>query len=69
MCSKWGANFERSGLRFNKKKKTSHESEMNRSFGFEGQKLIENSRETAEEGTIILMMWQTQMLQIRFSLA
>lgn len=42
---------------------------MNRSFGFEGRKLIENSRETAEEGTIILMVWQTQMLQIRFSLA
>lgn len=29
---------------------------MNRSFSFEGQKLIDNSRETAEEGTIILMM-------------
>lgn len=68
MCSKWGANFERSGLRFNKKKLT-WASEMNRSFGSEGRKLIENSRETAEEGTIILMMWQTQMLQIRFSLA
>lgn len=27
-----------------------------------GGKLIENSRETAEKGTIILMIWQSQML-------
>lgn len=49
-------------MRFNKKRKEGKKkrptrvSEMNRSFGFEGQKLIDNSRETAEEGTIILMM-------------
>lgn len=28
-----------------------------------------NWEETAEEGTIILMVWQMQMLQIRFILA
>lgn len=48
-------------MRFNQKRKEGEKrpirvSEMNRSFGFEGQKLIDNSRETAEEGTIILMM-------------
>lgn len=56
MCSKRGANFERSGLRLKKRKNYTWASEMNRSFGFEEWKLIENSRETAEEGTIILMM-------------
>lgn len=74
ICSKWGANFETSSLRFTVKKKEKEKeptqgSEMNRSFGIEGWKLIENSRETAEEGTIILIVWQMQMLQIRFSLA
>ena len=57
MCSWGGANSERSGLRFNRKKNKPHASfEMNRSFDFEGRKLIENSRDTAEEGTIILMV-------------
>lgn len=41
---------------------------MNRSFGIEEWKLIENSKETAEEGTIIVMVWQMQVVQIRFSL-
>jgi len=39
-----------------KEQKTSRAAEMNTSFGFEGWKLIDNSRETAEEGAIILMM-------------
>lgn len=69
ICSKWWANFQTSGLRFTEEKASVQGSEINRSFGIEGWEMIENSRETAEEGTIILIVWQMQLLQIRFILA